>query len=80
MQPKFNFRYGRQDCPTSPLTDVERPLPSGHLDTAGLFSFFYQEFHMNAAETVAIMGGGHTLGGSTGFSGWRGFWSGSESQ
>ncbi len=57
---------------------MTRPFPSGHLDEYGLFSFFYNEFHMTTAETVAIMGG-HTLDGSTGFTGWTGFfWTGSE--
>ncbi len=79
MQPNFTFKYGRKDCATSPLTDTVRPLPGGHIGEYELFKFFYAQFHMTTEETVCIMGG-HTLGGSTGFSGWRGFWSGSPDQ
>jgi len=76
LQPvRFNFKYGRCDCPTSPSTTADRGFPGGHLGYQGVMDFFRQEFGFNERESVAIMGA-HTLGGASGAkgSGFDGFW------
>jgi hypothetical protein len=72
---KFNFKYGRCDCPTSPRTNVDVGLPHGHFDYQEVMDFFKQEFGFSVKESVAIMGA-HTLGGASGArgSGFEGFW------
>ena len=72
---KFNFKYGRCDCPTSPLTTVSRGFPAGHSDYQQVMDFYKKEFGFSVRESVAIMGA-HTLGGASGAkgSGFEGFW------
>ena len=76
IQPvKFNFKYGRCDCPTSPSTSVDRGFPGGHFGYQQVMDFFREEFGFDERESVAIMGA-HTLGGASGAkgSGFDGFW------
>jgi len=72
---KFNFKYGRCDCSTSPHTTDDREFPHGHFDYKKVMDFFKQEFGFNVRQSVAILGA-HTLGGASGSigSGFQGFW------
>jgi len=55
----FNY-YGRQTC-SDETGGPDVTLPSSHLTTSGVLSFFNSAFGFDATETVAIMGG-HALG------------------
>ena len=70
------FLYGRKDCPTSPDTLVRRNLPFAQWNHTQMLEFYDQEFDMDLEEVVAIMGA-HTLGESTGASGYIGIFTGS---
>ena len=72
---KFNFKYGRCDCKTSPNTDIVQAFPSGQFGYHQVVKFFKKEFGFNLRDSVAIMGA-HTLGGASGRkgSGFEGFW------
>lgn len=71
----FRFRYGRCDCPTSPVTTANRAFPAGHANYKDVMDFFKDEFGFSVRESVAILGA-HTLGGASGAkgSGFDGFW------
>merc|ERR1712142_549796 len=76
IQPvRINYKYGRCDCSTSPVTSVRRDFPGGHFGYNQVMDFFRQEFGFNEKESVAIMGA-HTLGGASGArgSGFEWFW------
>ena len=77
FQPKFTYKYGREDCATSPLTSVLNAFPSGHLNHAGVMDFFATQFKLDKIEAVALMGA-HALGKSLGASGFIGIWAGSK--
>eukprot|EP00092_Neocalanus_flemingeri_P016714 GFUD01018077.1.p1 GENE.GFUD01018077.1~~GFUD01018077.1.p1 ORF type:complete len:401 (+),score=95.79 GFUD01018077.1:69-1205(+) len=72
---RFDFKYGRCDCSTSPGTPVTRAFPAGHSDYQQVMDFFREEFGFSVRESVAILGA-HTLGGASGAkgSGFEGFW------
>lgn len=60
--PEFRFRFGREDCATSPQGASNDVLPSASsLGTTEVFDFFDEKFGFNEDETVALMGA-HTLG------------------
>lgn len=77
-QPRFDFRYCRRDCRTSPDTTVVRQFPGGHFNHTEVMDFFWNEFGLNRRLATALLGA-HTLGGASGASGWLGFWKESES-
>jgi len=55
------FKWGRQDCSTSPDTTEDVGLPGSTLDHDGVMDFFATEFGFDENQTVALMGA-HTLG------------------
>jgi catalase (peroxidase I) len=72
-KPRFDYLYGREDCPTSPLTNANDSFPPGHNNHTQTMDFFSEAFKLSVSESVALLGGGHTLGGAhangTGFLG-----------
>jgi hypothetical protein len=52
--------YGRPVCEGNPTGGPDRALPSAHLDTAQVLTFFAENFEFSPRETVAIFGA-HTL-------------------
>ena len=75
FQPRINFRYGRKDCPTSPLNPVSREgsFPGGHFNHSMVMDFFRTEFGLDPRGATALLGA-HTLGGASGGSGFSGLW------
>ena len=72
--PAITIRFGRTDCPTSPMTTIVNDFPNPHGDLDHVLAIFRDRMNMTIRETVAILGA-HTLGdaGIT-RSGFRGPW------
>lgn len=74
--PRITLKYGRRDCPTSPMTAVSRVFPNPHGDLTHVLDFFREEMNMTVREVVAIIGA-HSLGRATlSNSGFNGRWVG----
>ena len=48
--PEITFKYGRQDCDTSPITDEVFYFPSGSMNRTELMNFFYNHFGYTSSE------------------------------
>ena len=53
-------RYGREDCPTSPVTDAELTFPDPHGDLEHVLNYF-AAYGLTTVQTVALIGA-HSLG------------------
>ena len=56
VTPFEKFKFGRQDCPSSPYTDEEFKFPNPHLDYSGLMKYFKETFGFTEDQSVAILG------------------------
>ncbi|KAG7862954.1 hypothetical protein KL939_000273 [Ogataea angusta] len=73
--PKIEWKPGRTDCPDSNKVPPMGRLPVATKDTEHLHEVFTQRLGFNDQELVALIGGGHTLGGChVKFSGFDGSW------
>jgi catalase (peroxidase I) len=72
--PTLSIKYGRKDCPTSPVAIANHDFPNPHGNLTHVLTFFRDEFNMTTRQTVAIIGA-HSLG-AAGIqqSGFRGPW------
>ena len=58
------FNYGRSDCPTAPFTDEDQNLPNGDKSWGHVYQKFHtDQFGFTEKEIVALIGGGHSVGG-----------------
>merc|ERR1719186_1672903 len=73
-EPRFDYSFGREDCPTSPTKDDTHILPGANTDYHATTGFFRENFNMEPKEVVALLGV-HTLGGAVrDNSGFNGQW------
>ena len=49
-KPCFDYQWGREDCPTSPTTNVEFDFPVGQMTGQQMFSYFERLFNFNKNE------------------------------
>ena len=59
--PNITIKYGRRDCPTSPMTTVDLVFPNPHGNLTHVLEFFGTGMNMRVREVVALIGA-HTLG------------------
>lgn len=73
--PKIEWKPGRTDCPDSAKVPPMGRLPLATLDWKHIQDVFYTHLGFNAQETVALIGGGHGIGGCHArYSGFNGIW------
>lgn len=73
--PKIEWKPGRTDCPDSAKVPPMGRLPLATLDWKHIQDVFYTRLGFNAQETVALIGGGHGIGGCHArYSGFNGIW------
>ena len=70
------FKYGRTDCPTSPMGEVVS-FPGGEWGYDQVIAWYRDYFNMNEREATVLTGGGHAIGGAFSL-GWFGLWQQSE--
>ncbi|QPG76017.1 hypothetical protein FOA43_003403 [Brettanomyces nanus] len=73
--PKIEWKPGRTDCPDSKKVPPMGRLPFATLGSDHVREVFTNRLGFTDKETVALIGGGHTLGGCHArFSGFHGIW------
>lgn len=73
--PKIQWRPGRTDCPDAKKVPPMGRLPVATKDYKHIQKVFYDRLGFNAQETVALIGGGHGIGGCHArYSGFNGIW------
>lgn len=73
--PKINWKPGRTDCPDAKKVPPMGRLPVATKDYNHIQDVFYNKLGFNAQETVALIGGGHGIGGCHArYSGFNGIW------
>lgn len=73
--PKIEWKPGRTDCPDTVKVPPMGRLPLATLDWKHIQDVFYTHLGFNAQETVALIGGGHGIGGCHArYSGFNGIW------
>merc|ERR1711997_123206 len=70
----MTFKWGRDDCSTSPSTDDVHTFPAATMTRTEMIDYFSDHFSMNETEVLALMGA-HTLGNANrDDSGYSGSW------
>lgn len=73
--PKIEWKPGRSDCPDAIKVPPIGRLPIATKDYNHIKEVFYKRLGFTAKETVALIGGGHTIGSCHAkFSGFNGAW------
>lgn len=73
--PKIDWKPGRTDCADAKKCPPMGRLPMATRDWKHIQEVFYDRLGFNAQETVALIGGGHGLGGCHArYSGFNGIW------
>lgn len=73
--PIVAWRPGRTDCTDAARVPPNTRLPNATKDSNHIKEVFYDRLGFNAQETVALIGGGHSIGGCHArFSGFNGIW------
>lgn len=73
--PKIQWKPGRTDCPDARKVPPMGRLPVATKDYSHIQEVFYNRLGFNAQETVALIGGGHGIGGCHArYSGFNGIW------
>lgn len=73
--PKVEWKPGRTDCPGTVKVPPMGRLPNATKDYNHIKEVFYGRLGFNAQETVALIGGGHGIGGCHArYSGFNGIW------
>ena len=73
--PKIEWKPGRSDCPDANKVPPMGRLPLATEDANHIREVFYNRLGFNAQETVALIGGGHGIGGChSRYSGFNGIW------
>lgn len=73
--PKIEWKPGRTDCPDANKVPPMGRLPIATEDSNHIREVFYNRLGFNAQETVALIGGGHGIGGCHArYSGFNGIW------
>lgn len=73
--PKVEWKPGRSDCPDANKVPPMGRLPIATEDWSHIQEVFYNRLGFNAQETVALIGGGHGIGGChSRYSGFNGIW------
>ena len=62
--PNITVKYGRRDCPTSPMTTVDHLFPDPHGNLTHILEFFGTGMNMTIREVVALIGA-HSLGSAS---------------
>lgn len=74
--PKVEWKAGRTDCPDARKVPPLDRLPIASLGADHIRDIFVRRLGMTDEEAVALIGGGHTIGGCHAkFSGYNGIWS-----
>lgn len=73
--PKIKWVPGRTDCIDAGKVPPNTRLPNAFLGSDHIREVFYDRLGFNAQETVALIGGGHGIGGChSRYSGFNGMW------